>query len=483
MLFIKKCIKKTNLLQFLLILCSLISISFFPALASGQDKDLKKNTDQGTTISDKPSFHSLAYLGDFFPKDILPATQAELNLSGEQMKIIERLKAAEIHGRQMESHNFPESIPVSSDEEKSMQNDIGGIIDQLSKSLGNEKLEDFCQWIAEENDFDRVRIGRKQDDQIDIITRSNQIVDQLINSRNYLLYKAKKTQELKLKYISDAFFYKHEEGLKLRILWDLEPSDVLLNQLIRSYIPNEITSAQVDLGKKYYKKHLYEKAIKEYQLAIDENSLNYDAYGLMGYSYLKNKQVEKALTALKKSIELNDLYIMGHYNLALAYWENKMENKSIQEIKKVIQLDPTYEFAIEADAQFRPIIDSNSYKSWETEPNRFYLTREDRSWRENRLILSGFTDCFKDYMASNRIPGELSEGFKNELRLTDDQMAEINKLLSLSDQISELLRWTHDPGTIDAKSKKRDEAYEKFSEGVIQLPKNLGKERFKDLCQ
>jgi hypothetical protein len=42
----------------------------------------------------RSSYQSLKSLGDFFPAELLPAMQAELNLTDEQMKLIEHLKAS-----------------------------------------------------------------------------------------------------------------------------------------------------------------------------------------------------------------------------------------------------------------------------------------------------------------------------------------------------------------------------------------------------
>ncbi len=460
----------------------LISIFFAPALGHGETH--KKHTAQHTPTYEEATEYRLSSLGDFFSSSLLPIVQAELNLSVDQMLAIKDLKNSLVVARQRESHNFPESMPMSAEEEKETHDDCQKNAMRVAKLLGDEKLEDFCEWLREEGQLDVAngrRPGEKNKSFSELETQAEKIFDQYLHSPVYKTYKAKKTTQFDSEKLSRAFFEKHERGLELRILWALNGhSGPLFDQLLRLYAPLPNPSPHGEQGKKYYLAHHYAKAIKEYEAALQEDPANFDAYGLMGYSCFKLGQVNRAVTFLEKSTEVNQGYVMGHYNLALVYWAMDLKKKAVEEITKVIELDPSFQKILEGDSQFDEIFQSSEYKAWVANPSRFYLTPDNRIWWASKLMLSGVWDDDGHFCG---VPWSQIPGLKADLEITDAQIAEVSNFLKCAHDAKDYLRINGIRDPLDSAPDTEVSAYLNFSNGAVKLAGTLGKTKWDDLCQ
>ncbi|HVM32588.1 MAG TPA: tetratricopeptide repeat protein [bacterium] len=119
----------------------------------------------------------------------------------------------------------------------------------------------------------------------------------------------------------------------------------------------------IESAKSDYRNHDYEKAIGEYQKAIQADPQNSEAYGLMGYSYYRDKKIIQAIDALQTSLKINPNELMSYYNLAIVYWANGEKSNSIEQLKILFEHNPKYEKLIKQDNQFNTILKSPEYQT------------------------------------------------------------------------------------------------------------------------
>jgi tetratricopeptide (TPR) repeat protein len=94
------------------------------------------------------------------------------------------------------------------------------------------------------------------------------------------------------------------------------------------------------IGKIYYEKDEYDKAIEFYSQAINLNPKDDNAYNNMGIAYANLKEYDKAITAFQKAIELNPKYDIAYNNMGLAYNGLKEYDKAITAYQKAIEINP-----------------------------------------------------------------------------------------------------------------------------------------------
>ncbi len=123
-------------------------------------------------------------------------------------------------------------------------------------------------------------------------------------------------------------------------------------------------------GKKYFHQHEYNCAVQEYKLDLQDHPSDYSAWQYLGYAYLRAGASNAAKNALEKAVQINPDYIMGHYNLALADFAEFDEQGAVSEIGKVIKLNPAYEKTINSDPQFKSILQSKTYLTWESQQKK-----------------------------------------------------------------------------------------------------------------
>ncbi len=94
------------------------------------------------------------------------------------------------------------------------------------------------------------------------------------------------------------------------------------------------------LGVEYYNKGKMEKALEEFQKAIEINPFYAEAYNNLGAVYLYKEEYEKAIPYLEKAIEVDPAYGFPHYNLAIALHYLGKDEGAIAELKQAIKLNP-----------------------------------------------------------------------------------------------------------------------------------------------
>ena len=107
------------------------------------------------------------------------------------------------------------------------------------------------------------------------------------------------------------------------------------------FLPQQSKSVRHNqLGVEYYNKGKMEKAIKEFQRAIEINPFYAEAYNNLGAVYLYKEEYEQAIPYLEKAIEVDPAYGFPHYNLAIALHYLGKDDDAIAELKQAIQLNP-----------------------------------------------------------------------------------------------------------------------------------------------
>jgi len=93
-------------------------------------------------------------------------------------------------------------------------------------------------------------------------------------------------------------------------------------------------------GVTYYNQRKMEKAIKEFQKAIEINPFYAEAYNNLGAVYLYKEEYKKSIPYLEKAIEVDPTYGFPHYNLAIALHYLGKDEDAIAELQQAIRLNP-----------------------------------------------------------------------------------------------------------------------------------------------
>jgi tetratricopeptide (TPR) repeat protein len=84
-------------------------------------------------------------------------------------------------------------------------------------------------------------------------------------------------------------------------------------------------------GSAYYQEGDYDKAISDYTKAIELDPKNTEAYSCRGFLNAGKGQYDKAISDYSKAIELNPKYAGSHYNRGVAYASKGQYDKAISD--------------------------------------------------------------------------------------------------------------------------------------------------------
>lgn len=138
----------------------------------------------------------------------------------------------------------------------------------------------------------------------------------------------------------------------------------------------EYAEAYNNRGNVYQILKQYERAIQDYNKALELNPNLAEAYNNRGFLCMYElKQYERAIQDFDKAIQLDTKYITSYANLAFTYYKMEQFEQAIQSISKVIELMPnehiSYECRAEAYCKLKnykkAIVDLN--KAIELSPN------------------------------------------------------------------------------------------------------------------
>ncbi len=184
----------------------------------------------------------------------------------------------------------------------------------------------------------------------------------------------------------------------------------------------------INNGKTAYLQHNYPEAIALYQKAIQIDSNNAEAYGLLGYSEFRNGQLDDAKKDLEQSIKINPSLIMSHYNLALVYWAQGRKEDAVLQMQKTADLNPRKKKEMEEDPQFKKLINFIGQIKWGQK--QFCADGDEKWFREIEFIWRGF---FSDGLSDEEI-----EILKHQLHYESSIISEIVELNSMIRNLNHL---------------------------------------------
>ncbi len=102
----------------------------------------------------------------------------------------------------------------------------------------------------------------------------------------------------------------------------------------------DASDAYRNLGTAYGKQGEWEKALAAYEQAVDIDPNFGKAYGDMVGAYASLGKLEEAIAAGEKAVEMVPDYATAHNNLGVAYRQQDRIDEAIAEFQKAMQLDP-----------------------------------------------------------------------------------------------------------------------------------------------
>ncbi len=95
-------------------------------------------------------------------------------------------------------------------------------------------------------------------------------------------------------------------------------------------------------GDSYQEKGQWDKAIAEYNKAIELNPEYAEAYYNRGIAYGNKGQYDQAISDYTKAIELNPRYAMAYVTRGSAYRQKGQFDQAISDFNKVIEINPEF---------------------------------------------------------------------------------------------------------------------------------------------
>jgi tetratricopeptide (TPR) repeat protein len=100
--------------------------------------------------------------------------------------------------------------------------------------------------------------------------------------------------------------------------------------------------AYYNRGIAYKNKGLYDTAMIDYNKAIKLNPQNSEYYNQLGIVYWKKELLDQAIAAYSKAIELKPDFESAYNNRGHAYWKKGLNDKALVDYDKAIELNPVY---------------------------------------------------------------------------------------------------------------------------------------------
>jgi predicted negative regulator of RcsB-dependent stress response len=96
----------------------------------------------------------------------------------------------------------------------------------------------------------------------------------------------------------------------------------------------------LNLGNTYYEHKQIDKAIEQYEKAIEINKKYAVAYGNIGSAYLNKRMPEKAEEYLEKAIGYKYNYPIAHYNMGIIYFNRHQFDQALRELNTATEQLP-----------------------------------------------------------------------------------------------------------------------------------------------
>ncbi|MEE8329020.1 MAG: tetratricopeptide repeat protein [Thermodesulfovibrionia bacterium] len=117
-----------------------------------------------------------------------------------------------------------------------------------------------------------------------------------------------------------------------------------IKDVIEQKIKTE-TAIHLFKGTSYTKKGQYDKAINDYNKAIEINPKFAVAYINRGLAYRRKGQYNQAISDFNKAIEINPKFALAYTNRGLAYINKAQYDRAISDFNKAIEINPKFALA------------------------------------------------------------------------------------------------------------------------------------------
>ena len=105
--------------------------------------------------------------------------------------------------------------------------------------------------------------------------------------------------------------------------------------------PNYV-EAYYNRGKAYHELKQHEEAIADYNKVMELNPYLAEAYNNRGVAYCELEQYEEGVEDYNKAIEFDPNHVEAYYNRGKSYHKLKQHEKAIEDFNKAIELNPEY---------------------------------------------------------------------------------------------------------------------------------------------
>ena len=195
-------------------------------------------------------------------------------------------------------------------------------------------------WLKRD-DKEKVTIIQQNDSLQDAIQKNDKQIEDLKEKYKRATSEAEKNRIRKQMTDSERDFLanqKLEEGNKLYYAKDYHGAIKIYDEVLKF---GDYSEAYNNRGVAYDDLRQYERAIQDYNKAIQLDPNNAEAYNNRGNAYAKGlKQYERAIQDYNKAIQLNPNDERAYNNRGISYRNLKQYERAIQDYDKAIQLNP-----------------------------------------------------------------------------------------------------------------------------------------------
>ena len=209
----------------------------------------------------------------------------------------------------------------------------------LKAKIDPEGIYDYIK----RDEKEKVTIIQQNDNLQDAIQKNDELAEKLTEQYNKATSQAEKERIRKQMNDADRDFLanqKFEEGNKLYYAKDYNEAIKLYDEVLKF---GDYVEAYNNRGLAYFYLGQKERAIADYNKAIQLNPNDADAYNNRGNAYFYLGQHERAIKDYTKSIELNNSELhLPYNNRGNAYSDLGQHERAIADYNKAIQLNPNY---------------------------------------------------------------------------------------------------------------------------------------------
>jgi len=192
-------------------------------------------------------------------------------------------------------------------------------------------------------------------------------------------------------------------------------------------------------GNIWNKKKDYDKAIIDYNKAIEINPKNAELYLWRGNTWYDKKDYDEAIADYSKAIEINPNYTLAFYNKSAAWAAKKEYNKAIAAYTKTIEVNPNYPYAYVSRGNIKRVFNGDYDGAIADYSDAIKINKDV----ENAYYYRGFAYYKKSLNETSIDLPKSKQDFEKYLELTTDENNDGAKYAKL--YIEELKEVIEDP--------------------------------------